>query len=145
MKMSKDQTNQLWHAVIDNNYTSFMRVNTRLLNTPAALKHIPIRIYIPSTPPDGPDPAASTSASTATAGSFKVVQSLVAAASPDRKPKLLGQALKDMMPVLFPSSRDPVLAGVVLHGAVAPFAAPLSDLMREAAYPDGWLCFVVVI
>jgi autophagy-related protein 5 len=49
------------------------------------------------------------------------------------------------MPGLFPSSRDPVLASIILHGATVPFEAPLVDLMREAAYPDGWLCLVVTV
>lgn len=50
-----------------------------------------------------------------------------------------------MLPSLFPSSRDPVLAHVILHGAPVPFSAPLEELMREAAYPDGWLCLIVVL
>jgi|SRR5688572_12017823 autophagy-related protein 5 len=134
MKMSKEHTTQLWNAVIDNDYPSFSPIHSRLLNAPTALKHIPIRIYIPTTDEES-----------GTAGSYRVVQSLVAAAGADRRPQLLGQALKGMMPGLFPSSRDPVLAGVVLHGAAVPFEAPLGELMREAAYPDGWLCFVVTV
>jgi autophagy-related protein 5 len=133
MKMSKGDTTQLWNAVIDNDHASFSKINTHLLNSPTALKHIPIRIYIPS------------SAAASDAGSFKVVQTLVPARHADRKPKLLGQALKEALPMLFPSSRDPLLAGVVLHGAAVPFEAPLEELMREAAYPDGWLCFVVTV
>ncbi|KAK0385020.1 hypothetical protein NLU13_7498 [Sarocladium strictum] len=129
MKMSKDHTTQLWHSVIDNDYASFSRIQARLLNAPTALKHVPLRVYIPE----------------AGAGSYRVVQSLVPAVGPDRRPQLLGQALKAVMPGLFPSSRDPVLAGVVLHGAGVPFEAPLGELMREAAYPDGWLCFVVTV
>ncbi|KAH6609650.1 autophagy protein 5 [Trichoderma cornu-damae] len=140
MKMSKEHTTQLWNAVIDNDYAAFSKIHTRLLNAPATLKHAPVRIYIPSTPPHAAGaPAAGE------AGSFRIVQSLVPFVTPDRKPKLLGQALKDLMPTLFPSSRDPVLANVVLHGVSAPFNAPLGEMMREAAYPDGWLCFVVVV
>lgn len=137
MKMSKGDTTQLWNAVIDNDHASFNKINTHLLNAATALKHIPIRIYIPS----------STTASTTSpeAGSFKVIQTLIPARSPDRKPKLLGRALKEALPMLFPSSRDPLLANVVLHGAAVPFEAPLEELMREAAYPDGWLCFVVTV
>lgn len=58
-------------------------------------------------------------------------------------PQTLGAALRRLLPRLFPSSRDPVLADVILHGASVPFHAPLEELMREAAYPDGWLCLVV--
>ncbi|KAL7824028.1 autophagy protein Apg5 domain-containing protein [Trichoderma gracile] len=154
MKMSKEHTTQLWNSVIDNDYAAFSRIHTRLLNAPATLKHAPIRIYIPSSPIDaggggGDDAAAAAALSSAPAageaGAFRVVQSLVPVVTPDRKPKLLGQALKDLMPTLFPSSRDPVLANVVLHGVPAPFNAPLGEMMREAAYPDGWLCFVVVV
>ncbi len=53
--------------------------------------------------------------------------------------------MKTVLPSLFPSSRDPILANVLLHGAPVPFAAPLEDLMREAAYPDAWLCLIVVL
>lgn len=60
-------------------------------------------------------------------------------------PNTLGPALRSLLPSLFPSSRDPVLAQVVMHGAPVPFRAPLEDLMREAAYPDGWLCLIVVL
>ncbi|OHW93847.1 autophagy protein 5 [Colletotrichum incanum] len=59
--------------------------------------------------------------------------------------RTLGRALQSHLPSLFPSSRDPVLANVVLHGSPVPFSAPLEELMREAAYPDGWLCLAVVL
>ncbi|KAM0557092.1 hypothetical protein ACHAPJ_005355 [Fusarium lateritium] len=138
--MSKENTTQLWNAVMDNDHSSFNRINSRLLNAPTALKHVPIRIYIPTTTaPDSSTPAPSEHAT------FKVIQSLVPATTPDRRPKLLGQALKETLPGLFPSSRDPILAKVVMHGAGVPFDAPLEELMREAAYPDGWLCLVVVV
>jgi autophagy-related protein 5 len=140
MKMSKDDTTQLWHSVIDNDLPSFARINNHLLNAPTALKHIPLRIYIPSSPrtPTSPNPDPE-------AGSFKVLQTLVPATTPERRPQLLGLALRKMMPSLFPSSRDPVLANVIMHGAPVPFDAPLPELMREAAYPDGWLCLVVTV
>lgn len=66
---------------------------------------------------------------------------------PDQKgaPQTLGAALKSILPSLFPSSRDPVLANVIMHGGAVPFRAPLEELMREAAYPDGWLCLCVVL
>lgn len=134
MKMSKEHTTQLWNSVMDNDFAAFSRINSRLLNAPTAIKHVPLRIYIPSSADSGEE-----------AGSFRIVQSLVQAMTPDRKPQLLGQALRSLMPTLFPSSRDPVLANVVMHGAGVPFAAPLGELMREAAYPDGWLCLVITV
>ncbi|SPN97725.1 probable Autophagy protein 5 [Cephalotrichum gorgonifer] len=149
MKMSRADTNDLWNAVKDNDHATFTRINSRLLNAPTALKHVPLRIYIPSSPP----PSASSSAATTpptTAGAFKVVQTLVPASLSGQGPQgrgaqTLGVALRSMMPELFPSSRDPVLANVILNGVPVPFGAPLAELMREAAYPDGWLCLVVVL
>ncbi|KAF4125776.1 autophagy-related protein 5, partial [Geosmithia morbida] len=137
MKMSKDHTTQLWHAVVDNDHSAFHRINTRLLDAPTALKHVPLRVYIPEAPETQPGKSVG-------GGSFRVFQAPVPAVVRDtRRPQLLGQALKSLMPDLFPSSRDPVLASVIMHGASVPFDAPLGDLMREAAYPDGWLCLVV--
>ncbi|KAI0896546.1 autophagy protein Apg5-domain-containing protein [Annulohypoxylon nitens] len=135
MSLSKDHTTALWNAVQDNDYASFAKVNSRLLNTSRELRNVPIRVYIPQSS-DGP-------ASGEQAGSFKVVQSLVQPRVSERSPQTLGAALRTLLPRLFPSSRDPVLANVILHGASVPFRAPLEELMREAAYPDGWLCLVV--
>ncbi|KAG6026214.1 autophagy protein 5 [Claviceps citrina] len=135
MKMSKEHTTQLWNAVLDNDHAAFSKVNARLLNAPSALRHVPLRVYVPAS-----------SDRQGGAGSFRIVQALVpAVGAADRRPRLLGQALKELMPRLFPSSRDPVLAGVLMHGAGVPFGAPLGELMREAAYPDGWLCLVVTV
>ncbi|OAA76966.1 autophagy protein 5 [Akanthomyces lecanii RCEF 1005] len=148
MKMSKGDTTQLWHAVIDNDYAAFARINNRLLNAPTALKHVPMRIYLPLAPVaggGGEEPTAVDHGDASAAGAFKIIQSLVQPLAADRRPRLLGHALKDMMPRLFPSSRDPVMANILLHGVAVPFDAPLADLMREAAYPDGWLSFVVVV
>ncbi|OAA60740.1 autophagy protein 5 [Cordyceps fumosorosea ARSEF 2679] len=148
MKMSKSDTTQLWHAVIDNDYAAFSRINNRLLNTPTALKHVPIRIYLPLAPASGGDPTAAEAphgGDASSAGTFKIIQSLVQPLGADRRPRLLGQALKETMPKLFPSSRDPVMANLLLHGVAVPFNAPLPELMKEAAYPDGWLSFVVVV
>ncbi|KAK4131210.1 hypothetical protein BT67DRAFT_444977 [Trichocladium antarcticum] len=136
MSLSKEHSTALWNAVQDNDYASFSKIHSRLLNTPTPLKNVPIRVYIPSSPndPTGPTP-----------GSVKVVQTLVPPRLPSRAPQTLGTALKSILPSLFPSSRDPVLANVTLHGGPVPFRAPLEELMREAAYPDGWLCLCVVL
>ncbi|KXJ91125.1 autophagy protein Apg5-domain-containing protein [Microdochium bolleyi] len=147
MSLSKEHTTALWNAVQDNDYPSFNSINTRLLNSSRELKHVPLRIYIPqpqtATAPLPPPPPGQQQPP---AGSFRVVQSLVPVRAPgsDRSPQTLGAALRSLLPSLFPSSRDPVLADAVLHGSSVPFAAPLDELMREAAYPDGWLGLVVV-
>ncbi|KAL7622773.1 Autophagy protein 5 [Parahypoxylon ruwenzoriense] len=137
MSLSKEHTTALWNAVQDNDYAAFNKVNTRLLNTSRDLRNVPIRIYIPQT--QAPDDSAGGSQ----VGSFRVVQSLVQPRVSERTPQTLGVALRSLLPRLFPSSRDPVLADVVLHGVRVPFSAPLEELMREAAYPDGWICLVV--
>lgn len=142
MKMSRADTTALWNSVLDNDHATFSRLNARLLNAPTALKHVPLRIYIPSSPP-----SAGADAPADAAGAFKVVQTLVPAGLPRRGQgaQTLGTALRAAMPELFPSSRDPVLANVILNGVTVPFGAPLGGLMREAAYPDGWLNLVVVL
>ncbi|KAI1332823.1 autophagy protein Apg5-domain-containing protein [Xylariaceae sp. FL0255] len=137
MSLSKENTTALWNAVQDNDYSAFNKVNSRLLNTSRALKNVPIRVYIPTSPSD-------ISSTSVPAGAFKVVQSLIQPRVNDRTPQTVGTALRTLLPQLFPSSRDPVLAAAVLHGARVPFSAPIEELMREASYPDGWLCLVVV-
>lgn len=138
MSLSKEHTTQLWNAVQDNDYASFSKINKHLLNTPTPIKNIPLRIYIPST---------TTSDTTGTGGSFKVIQTLVPPRVPGSNgtPQTLGQALKSILPTLFPHSQRPLLANAVLHGSAVPFKAPLKELMEEAAYPDGWLALVVVL
>jgi hypothetical protein len=57
----------------------------------------------------------------------------------------LGHALHTLIPSLFPSRRDPILAAAILHGARVPLHATLDDLMRECAYADGWVAVVGVM
>ncbi|KAH6674256.1 autophagy protein Apg5-domain-containing protein [Halenospora varia] len=136
MSMSKDDSTQLWNAVQDNDFTSFSRVQNILLNSARPLKHIPIRIYIPSAPSPNDDHPL---------GSFKIVQTLITPKTQSREVQTLGAALNQALPTLFPSRRDPILAEPVLHGAVVPMRAPLEEVMREAAYADGWLHLCVVM
>lgn len=65
-------------------YASFVKVNIQLLNPPTPLKHVPIRIYMPSSPPN-----ANSSGEASIPGSFKVMQSLVPPRLPNRKHPLL--------------------------------------------------------
>jgi autophagy-related protein 5 len=57
----------------------------------------------------------------------------------------MGTALNHLLPTLFPSRRNSVMAQPVLHGAVVPMAAPLEDLVKSAAYADGFLHVVIVM
>lgn len=136
MSLSKENTTALWNAVMDNDFTAFSNVNALLLKSSRELRNVPLRVYIPQ----------SADRTNASAGSFKVIQSLVQPRLSERNPnpQTVGAALRTLLPKLFPSSRDPVLANAILHGAPVPFAAPLEELMWEAAYPDGWICLVVV-
>lgn len=62
-------------------YASFSKVNSQLLNPPTPLKHVPIRIYIPCSPPD----PSTSGAAPAAPGSFRVMQSLVPPRSANRE------------------------------------------------------------
>lgn len=57
----------------------------------------------------------------------------------------VGTALNTMIPTLFPSRRIPMLARPVLHGAELPLGTPVEELLRVAAYSDGWLHINVVM
>lgn len=73
------------------------------------------------------------------------MQSLVPARSSSRESTTVGMALNSMLPGLFPSRRDAILAEVVLHGVRLPLRARLEEVMREAGYADGWVNLVVVM
>lgn len=79
MSLSKANTEALWHAVQDNDYTAFSRVNNLLLNAPTPLRHIPLRLYIPTTAPPAKttDNAAAAAPTPSTPGTYKVMQALV--------------------------------------------------------------------
>ncbi|KAL2350832.1 autophagy protein Apg5-domain-containing protein [Cryomyces antarcticus] len=141
MSLSKDDSTALWRAVQQHDLSLFNTINNKLLNPPGSkLRHIPVKIYLPTT--------ASPSGTTATEGSaasIRVVQSLVAPFLPSRQPQTLGTALNDILPTVFPSRRNPLLAHAVLHGAVVPLGAVLQDLGKALAYADGFLHVVVVM
>jgi autophagy-related protein 5 len=151
MSMSKQDSTQLWNAVQDSKWrlliqmegteadseiddrSSFITIYQKLLNAAQPLRHIPLRVYIPHQEEQGG------------AASIKIVQALVTPRTEKREVQTLGSALNKILPSLFPSRRDPILAEPILHGAAVPFRAPLEELMREAAYPDGWLHVSIVM
>lgn len=154
MSLSKDDSTALWRAVEQHDLVLFNSVNSKLLNPQgvAALRHIPIKVYLP-TMSTGPEAAAAAAPATAasaftnepsaasppSAGSLRIVQDLITPSVSAREDRTLGAALNALLPTVFPSRRRPILAQPVLHGAVVPMGAVLEDLLRAAAYQDGWL------
>ncbi|MCJ1261156.1 autophagy protein 5 [Lobaria immixta] len=132
MSLSLDDSTRLWTAVQDQNLGDFSSIYQKLLYAQGApLRHIPLKIYLPTSP--------ATSSPTGI-GHLRVVQSLVTPTVPGtREPQTLGSALYLLLPALFPSRRTPILAKPVLHGAVVPMGASVEELLRDAAYLDGWL------
>ena len=158
MSLSRESSNALWHSVLDLDLCAYNAIHTRLLNASNPIRHIPLRIYLPQPEPLS-EPAETkgngkAQAKLATA-SFKVVQGLVTprlnagAGGRDRggggEMTTVGMALNQLLPSLFPSRRDAILAEVVLHGVTLPMKAILEEVMREASYSDGWLHLVVVM
>ena len=112
-------------------FTTYNLIAQKLLYAQGApLRHIPLRVYLPASP----------SASEPTSGHLKVVQSLVTPSLPNsREQQTLGVILHSLLPSLFPSRRTPILAKPVLHGTVVPLGASLEELVKAAAYLDGWV------
>ncbi|KAJ4987190.1 autophagy protein Apg5 [Stagonosporopsis vannaccii] len=139
MFLSEKDSTQLWDAVKQHDFSLYNPINQKLLNPQgAALRHLPVRIYLPH--------AANSNEQNATSpGSLRVVQSLVTPSLSSRQPQTVGTALNQILPTLFPSRRSPLLAQAVLHGAVLPLGTNVEDLVRATAYLDGWLHIAVVM
>ena len=111
---------------------------------------MPIKFYLPSM--SCADPATQTettekdpSEERTRAGHIEVVQAPVPLNQISRQPHTLGTALNGVIPSIFPSRRNPILAQPVLHGAIVPMSAVLGDLGRAASYADGFLHVAVVM
>ncbi|KAL8992301.1 MAG: hypothetical protein Q9169_007206 [Polycauliona sp. 2 TL-2023] len=131
MSLSKDDSTQLWNAVQQHERPIYDPIFQKLLYAQGApLRHIPLKVYLPSSPSaSGPSP-----------GHLRVIQSLIVPFLPGTKePQTLGAALHTLLPSLFPSRRTPILAKPVLHGAVVPMSSQVEGLLKEVAYLDGWL------
>lgn len=71
MFLSEKDSTQLWDAVRQHDFSLYNPINQKLLNPQgAALRHLPVRIYLPH-------PADSSEQKATSPGSLKVVQSLV--------------------------------------------------------------------
>ena len=139
------------------NLPLFNTIQTKLLNPLGQdLRHIPLKIYLPTavsaaatitaTTPQSPtaDPIPE-EGPRKQIGHIRVVQSLIPLLLPSKQPQTLGTALNSILPTIFPSRRNPLLAQPVLHGVVVPMAAPIEDLGRAATYADGFLHVAVVM
>lgn len=154
MSLSKEDSTTLWKAVQDrkelvvrskssltkaptDDFTLFNPISKRLIHAQGApLRHIPLKIYLPSSP----------TSSQPNAGHLRIIQSLITPHLPkSREVQGLGTALNSLIPSIFPSRRTPILAKPVLHGVIVPMQTPLEELMRVAAYLDGWLHVGIVM
>ena len=146
MSLSKEDSNNLWDSVqtrifairacrsalmLADNFGTFRPVFEKLLHAQGApLRHVPIKVYLPSSP----------TSSQPQSGHLRVVQALVTPTIVNsREMQTIGSALQQLIPTIFPSRRTPILAKPVLHGVVVPLNTILETLMRRACYPDGWL------
>ncbi|KAF2759275.1 autophagy protein 5 [Pseudovirgaria hyperparasitica] len=156
MSLSKQDSTTLYSAVQDHSLQSYYPIYQKFLKPPGgpALRHVPLKLYMPSTSTSATSTstavAAAASSSTdepappTAAGMLRIVQTLVTPLAPGgRAQNTLGAVLNTVLPALFPSRRRNLLAEPVLHGAVVPLAAPVEELLKEAAYADGWLHVVV--
>ncbi|KAF2015692.1 autophagy protein 5 [Aaosphaeria arxii CBS 175.79] len=145
MSLSKEDSTQLWDSVQQHDFSLFGPINQKLLNPQGVnLRHIPIKLYLPHATSSSKADAAAKSKDKAP-GSLRVVQALVTPALSSRQPQTVGTALNQIIPSLFPSRRSPLLAQAVLHGAVLPLASSVEDLLRVAAYMDGWMHIAVIM
>lgn len=148
MSLSAADSKALWSSVQDHDRSTHSRVQNSLLPPSGQFRNIPLRVYLPSGP-NGKE------------ASIKALQAhippIIASNTPSStlggrassmgpgQPQTLGTALHTLLPNLFPSRRTPVLARPVLHGAVVPMMSHLEELVRYAAYADGWLGVVIVM
>lgn len=138
---------------LTDNIDLFNSINNKLLNPPGVtIRHVPMKIYLPTSASQGtsqtiPEGASEDDATAAAgkAGHIRVVQSLVPLRLPSKQPQTLGIALNSVLPSIFPSRRSPLLAQPVIHGAVAPMSANLEELGRAAGFGDGFLHVAVVM
>ena len=136
MTLSAADSKALWQSVQLHDLAVYKPIYNTLL--PSSFRNIPIRIYLPS----GPD-GEKASIKVLQAHILPMISSNVGRSG--TTPQTLGTALRGLIPDLFPSSRTPVLARTVLHGAFVPLTSHLEELARYAAYSDGWLGIVVMM
>ncbi|RKP04805.1 autophagy protein Apg5-domain-containing protein [Thamnocephalis sphaerospora] len=166
MRLSKQDQTQLWDALSSGDFDDFWSVNSRLVApAPAARrtnsytdkapeaaaeddtvdspsiarensdgsshettlpKHIPMRLYLPDCP---------------------VIQEPVAAVDEHGQERTLGDALHQLLPLLFPTTdageAEDVRASPILHGVTAPLDMPLGWAAQCMVHADNFLHIVI--
>ncbi|KAI5292936.1 autophagy protein 5 [Ascosphaera acerosa] len=165
MALSKEHSAGLWEAVAASDLAAFQRIFNILSPPSQPLRHVPLRVFVSQHPPPPSAPISTDkgsakeveTAAAKAADESRTLRPLQALFTPQAddgsdshseagsgsKPRTLGAALHSLVPSLFPSKRVTAHARAVLHGAPVPLSAPLEELLRCAAYPDGWLHVVV--
>lgn len=143
MSLSKDDSTRLWDAVQEHDLAKYNTIYHKFLNPSdgAALRHIPMKLYLPT----GAVTSSSDSETEQVKSTLKVVQALATPMLSAREPQTLGTVLHNQLPTVFPSRRSYIFAQAVLHGSVVPMSAPIEQLMRGAAYADGFLHVSIVM
>ncbi|KIW72079.1 hypothetical protein PV04_00300 [Phialophora macrospora] len=150
MTLSAQESKALWTSTQESDLPTFSKIHSSLVPPPGQMRHIPLRLYLPSAPDQD-----------ASKAQIKVLQSHVSptiaganqGASPAAlrgggtagQPQTLGTALHQLAPSLFPSRRTPILATPLLHGAPVPMSAALEELVRWGCYADGWVSVVIAM
>ena len=139
MSMPLKDSEQLWEAVKQHSLSLFNPINQKLLSPQGMdLRNVPLRLYVPHR-------AADITEEEPVAGSIRVVQTPIPLSMPTRNPQTIGAALNQLLPNLFPSPRTALLAQPVLHGAVLPLNVSIEEVLKTAAYSDGWLHVAIVM
>ena len=121
----------------------FNSVNGKLLNPPGTeLRHAPLKVYLPTS---ANQETTDEIAEEGRTGHIRVVQSLVPLRLSSSQAQTLGMALNTILPTIFPSRRNSILAQPVLHGVSVPLSATVEDISSVAAYADGFLHIAITM
>lgn len=133
----------------------FNTVHGKLMSPPGLeIRHVPVKFYLPTAVSSAHTDTATRQTEAiaeetnetiaSSAGHFRVVQALIPLQqNGGRTPQTIGTALNNVLPTVFPSRRNPLLAQPVLHGAEVPMSANVLEISRAATYCDGFLHIVV--
>lgn len=126
MTLSTTESTDLWKSIEKLEFASYWAIMDKVLPSANSYRHIPVKLYFPV--------------------SNTVKQTLVKPLLEDRDSKqTVGTALNQHLPELFPSRRTCVLARPLMHGAVLPMEAPLTEILPQCMYLDGFLHISIVM